>query len=93
MAVVLLARDARHGRDVALKLFHRAVSAATEAERFAREIQLAARLNHPHIVPLFDSGAAAGFLFYVMPFVRGESLRQRLDRDGPFDVPEGSVAV
>ena len=86
MAVVLLARDARHDRDVALKLFRPAVSAALEAERFMREIQVAARLNHPHIVPLFDSGAAAGYLFYVMPFVRGESLRQRLDRDGPFDV-------
>ncbi len=86
MAVVLLARDVRHDRDVALKLFRPAVSAALEAERFGREIQVAARLNHPHIVPLFDSGAAAGYLFNVMPFVRGESLRQRLDRDGPFDI-------
>ena len=86
MAVVLLARDARHDRELAIKLFRPAVSAALAAERFEREIQLAARLNHPHIVPLFDSGAAAGYLYYVMPFVRGESLRQRLDREGPFDV-------
>lgn len=86
MAVVLLARDLRHRRDVAIKLFRPAVSAAMAAERFAREIEVAARLNHPHIVPLFDSGAAADFLYYVMPLVRGESLRQRLDRDGPLDV-------
>ncbi len=86
MAVVLLARDVRHDRELALKLFRSDVSAAMAAERFEREIGVAARLNHPHIVPLFDSGAAAGFLYYVMPFVRGESLRQRLDRDGPLDV-------
>ena len=86
MAVVLLARDSRHNREVAIKLFRPAISAALAAERFEREIQVAARLNHPHIVPLFDSGAAAGYLFYVMPFVKGESLRQRLDREGPFDV-------
>ena len=85
MAVVLLARDVRHRRDVAIKLFRPAVSAALAAERFEREIEVAARLNHPHIVPLFDSGVAAGFLYYVMPLVRGESLRQRLDRDGPLD--------
>lgn len=82
MAVVLLARDVRHDRELALKLFSADVSAAMAAERFEREIRVAARLNHPHIVPLFDSGSVAGFLYYVMPFVRGESLRQHLERDG-----------
>src|SRR5688572_18913569 len=86
MAVVLLARDTRHNRELALKLFRTEVSAAMADERFEREIQVVARLNHPHIVPLFDSGAAAGSLYYVMPFVRGESLRHRLDREGPFEL-------
>lgn len=86
MATVLLARDIRHGREVALKLFRPDVSAALAGERFEREIQVAARLNHPHIVPLFDSGAAGGYLYYVMPVVRGESLRQRLDREETFEV-------
>ena len=86
MAVVLLARDPRHNRELALKLFRPEVSAALADERFEREIQVVARLNHPHIVPLFDSGACAGYLYYVMPLVRGESLRQRLDREGPFDL-------
>ena len=86
MAVVLLARDARHQRQVALKVFRPELSAAIANDRFEREIQIGARLNHPHIVPLFDSGAAAGHLFYVMPFLRGETLRQRLDRDGTLDV-------
>ena len=85
MAVVLVARDPRHNRELALKLFRPEVSAALADERFEREIQVVARLNHPHIVPLFDSGAAAECLYYVMPLVRGESLRQRLDRDGPFE--------
>ena len=85
MAVVLLARDTRHDREVALKLFRADVSAALASERFGREIQVVARLNHPHIVPLFDSGAAAGYQYYVMPLVRGESLRQRLDRDGAIE--------
>lgn len=86
MAVVLLARDTRHDREIALKLFRPEVSAAMAGERFEREIQVLARLNHPHIVPLFDSGAAAGCLYYVMPVVRGESLRQRLDREGSFEL-------
>ena len=86
MAVVLLVRDARHNRELALKLFRPEVSAALTDERFEREIQVVARLNHPHIVPLFDSGAVAGCLYYVMPLVRGESLRQRLDREGPFEL-------
>jgi serine/threonine-protein kinase len=81
MATVYLARDVKHGRDVALKALHPDLSATLGRERFLREIQMAARLSHPHILPLFDSGEAAGVLYYVMPVVRGESLRDRLTRE------------
>lgn len=86
MAVVLLARDTRHNRELALKVFRPEVSAALADERFEREIQVVARLNHPHIVPLFDSGSIAGSRYYVMPCIRGESLRHRLERDGPLEL-------
>src|SRR5688572_12020080 len=82
MATVYLAEDLRHGRDVAVKVLHPDLSSALGADRFLREIRLAARLNHPHILPLFDSGEAEGFLYYVMPFVVGESLRDLLNREG-----------
>jgi serine/threonine protein kinase/Flp pilus assembly protein TadD len=82
MATVFLAVDLRHERKVALKVLHPELSSALGSDRFLREIKLAARLNHPHIVPLFDSGEAGGFLYYVMPVVEGESLRDRLLRDG-----------
>nr|MDQ3082877.1 serine/threonine protein kinase [Gemmatimonadota bacterium] len=82
MATVYLAEDFRHGRDVAVKVLHPDLASALGTDRFLREIRLAARLNHPHILPLFDSGEADGFLFYVMPFVEGESLREKLNRDG-----------
>jgi len=78
MAAVFLARDQKHARPVALKVFGGDVTAELATERFLREIQLAARLAHPHILPLYESGAAEGFLFYVMPYVEGESLRNRL---------------
>jgi serine/threonine-protein kinase len=81
MATVYLAEDLRHGRDVAVKVLHPDLSSALGPDRFLREIRLAARLNHPHILPLFDSGEADGFLYYVMPFIEGESLRGRLERD------------
>jgi tetratricopeptide (TPR) repeat protein len=85
MATVYLARDERHGRPVALKIVHphMAVLDSTSADgsRFQREIRIAARLTHPHILPLHDSGAAAGLLFYTMPFVDGESLRDRIARE------------
>ena len=81
MATVYLAEDFRHGRDVAVKVLHPELASALGTDRFLREIRLAARLNHPHILPLFDSGEAEGFLFYVMPFVDGESLRDRLNRE------------
>ena len=86
MATVHRARDLRHGRQVAIKMLRPEVAQSVGAERFLREIQLAARLSHPHILPLFDSGEAFGLdgtaaLFYVMPLVTGESLRDRLDRE------------
>src|SRR5256884_4756555 len=81
MAVVFLAQDSRHDRVVAIKVLRQEVAAALGADRFLREIQIAAKLHHPHILPLYDSGAAGDLLYYVMPYVEGESLRQRLDRE------------
>ena len=82
MATVFLAQDEKHGRQVALKVLHPELAATLGPERFLREIRVAARLSHPHIVPLHDSGKAGELLYYVMPFVEGESLRQRLVREG-----------
>jgi eukaryotic-like serine/threonine-protein kinase len=82
MAVVYLADDPKHHRQVAVKVLEPELAAAIGGERFLREIQIAAQLNHPHILPLHDSGEADGLLYYVMPFVTGESLRQRLEREG-----------
>lgn len=81
MATVFLARDVRHERRVAIKLLHEDLGAALGVERFKREIEIATSLTHPHILPLYDSGEAADSLFYVMPFIEGESLRHRLDRE------------
>jgi eukaryotic-like serine/threonine-protein kinase len=81
MATVYLAEDLKHHRQVALKVLRPELSAALGPERFLREIEIAAKLAHPHILPLYDSGAADGFLYYVMPYVEGESLRQRLERE------------
>ncbi|HEY7685511.1 MAG TPA: serine/threonine-protein kinase [Gemmatimonadales bacterium] len=88
MAVVYLAHDIRHERDVALKVLRPELAVTLGPERFLREILLAAGLAHPHILPLYDSGDADGHLFYVMPFVTGESLRDRLERDGQLPVAE-----
>ncbi|HSJ62948.1 MAG TPA: serine/threonine-protein kinase [Gemmatimonadaceae bacterium] len=88
MAVVYLARDVRHRRDVALKLLRPELAAALGAERFLREIETVARLAHPHIVPLLDSGEVHGQPYYVMPYVAGESLRERLTREGPLSIDE-----
>jgi serine/threonine protein kinase/Flp pilus assembly protein TadD len=93
MATVYLAQDLRHDRRVALKVLHPELSSALGPDRFLREIKLAARLNHPHIVPLFDSGEAGGYLFYVMPLVEGESLRDRLLRDGQIPTDEALQIV
>ena len=81
MATVFLAQDLRHDRPVALKVLHPELAQALGSERFIREIRLAARLQHPHILPLHDSGEAADLLWYTMPYVRGESLRHRLRRE------------
>jgi serine/threonine-protein kinase len=88
MATVYLARDLRHGRRVALKLLRPELAAVIGAERFLAEIQTTANLQHPHILPLFDSGAADPFLYYVMPFVEGESLRVRLTREKQLPIAE-----
>ena len=88
MATVYLAQDAKHDRVVALKVLHPDLAASLGPDRFLREIKLAARLNHPHILPLFDSGDAAGFLYYVMPYVEGESLREKLDREQQLAIEE-----
>jgi eukaryotic-like serine/threonine-protein kinase len=87
MAVVFLADDLRHGREVALKVLRPEISAEIGADRFSREIKIAASLTHPHILPLYDSGEAAGLLFYVMPNMAGRSLRERLnaERQLPLD--------
>jgi serine/threonine-protein kinase len=81
MATVYLAQDVRHDRRVALKVLRPELAAVIGAERFLAEIKTTASLQHPHILPLFDSGAADSFLFYVMPYVEGESLRDRLVRE------------
>jgi eukaryotic-like serine/threonine-protein kinase len=88
MAVVLLAEDLKHHRPVAIKLLKPELSAVLGSERFLREIEIAAPLQHPHILPVYDSGEADGLLYYVMPFVDGESLRQRLAREGPLPVAD-----
>ena len=88
MATVHLARDLRHGRDVAIKVLRADVSRSVGAERFLREIQLVAKLSHPHILPLFDSGEADGLLYYVMPVVEGGSVRDRLDQLGNLPLDE-----
>jgi serine/threonine protein kinase/tetratricopeptide (TPR) repeat protein len=86
MATVLLADEKKHGRKVAIKVMRPELSASVGAERFLREIGIAARLSHPHIVPLIDSGESAGMLYYVSPFVPGGSLRDRLDAERPLPI-------
>src|SRR5437660_10869910 len=82
MATVYLAQDRKHHRPVAIKVLKPELAAALGPERFLREIDTAARLTPPHILPLHDSGEAAGLLYYVMPYVEGETLRDRLEREG-----------
>ena len=90
MATVYLARDLRHDRRVALKVLHPELGATLGPERFQREIHLAARLSHPNILPVFDSGETAGRLWYAMPYVDGQSLRQRLGREAQLGVAEAT---
>ena len=89
MATVYLAHDVKHGRQVALKVLLPELAAAVGKERFLREIGIAAKLMHPNILPLHDSGEADSHLFYSMPYVDGETLRQRLERETSLSIPEG----
>ena len=106
MAKVYLAEDLRHERKVAVKVLRPELGVTLGADRFLHEIKLTAKLNHPHILPVYDSGEAGGFLFYVMPYVAGETLRERLDRERQLplddavrfacevaDAPRGSTSV
>ncbi len=88
MATVYLAQDVRHHREVAIKVLRPDLAAALGPERFLREIRIAANLNHPHILALFDSGEADGFLYYVMPYIKGQTLRDRIDKEGELPIPE-----
>src|SRR5437764_7547492 len=88
MATVYLARDLRHDRNVALKVLRPDFGAVLGVERFLSEIKVTANLQHPNLLPLFDSGEAEGLLFYVMPYVEGESLRARLTREKQLPVDE-----
>jgi serine/threonine-protein kinase len=88
MATVYLAHDVKHDRKVALKVLRPELAAVIGAERFLQEIKVTANLQHSHILPLYDSGAAEGFLFYVMPYVEGETLRHKIDREKQLSVDE-----
>jgi serine/threonine-protein kinase len=88
MATVYVGHDLKHDRTVAFKVLDPDLAAKVGTDRFLREIKTAARLTHPHILPLLDSGRADGLLYYVMPHVEGESLRARLDREGPLPVDD-----
>ncbi len=93
MATVFIAEDLKHHRQVAIKVLRPELAATLGAERFLREIEMAARLQHPHIVPVYDSGAADGLLYYVMPFVEGESLRDLLTRNTRVPLARAAVIV
>jgi tetratricopeptide (TPR) repeat protein len=88
MATVYLAQDLKHERQVAVKVLRPELAAALGPERFLQEVKIAANLHHPHILPLFDSGEADGFLYYVMPYEEGQSLRERLDKQGELPIAE-----
>ncbi len=88
MATVFLAQDVKHERKVALKVLRPELAAVIGAERFLKEIEVTANLQHPHILPLHDSGEAGTFLYYVMPFVEGETLRDKIVREKQLGVDE-----
>src|SRR5207245_5833000 len=90
MATVYLARDVRHNRNVAIKVMHPELALRIGAQRFLKEIETTANLQHPNILPLFDSGQVGGTVFYVMPYVQGESLRHRLNRETQLPVERRS---
>jgi tetratricopeptide (TPR) repeat protein len=93
MAIVYRARDVRHGRAVAMKVLRPEIAGSVGSDRFLQEIRIEAQLQHPGIVPLFDSGVASGLPFYVMPLIEGESLRARLNREGPLPTGEAVAIV
>ena len=93
MATVYLAEDLKHHRRVAIKVLRPELSASLGIERFLREIEMAAKLQHPHVVPVYDSGSADGVLYYVMPFVEGESLRDLLQREGRIPVARAAAII
>ncbi|NIM48257.1 MAG: protein kinase, partial [Gemmatimonadales bacterium] len=88
MATVYLAEDLKHDRPVALKVMRPELSAVLGGERFLREIRIIARLSHPHILSLYDSGRSEGLLYYVMPYIEGESLRGKLKREKQLSIDE-----
>ncbi|HEU5048943.1 MAG TPA: protein kinase, partial [Gemmatimonadales bacterium] len=88
MAMVYLAQDLKHDRPIAIKVLHPELAVRLGPERFQREIRIAAQLQHPHILPIYDSGADAGVLWFTMPYVEGETLRQRLQRAGALPIPD-----
>src|SRR6059036_3620354 len=88
MATVYLARDLKHDREVALKILRPELAAVLGAARFLQEIRISARLDHPHILTLIDSGESEGFVWYVLPYVRGESLREKLTREQQLSIEE-----
>ena len=90
MATVYLAEDLKHHRNVAIRVLHPELSAVLGPERFLKEIEVTANLQHPHILPLFDSGSADRLLYYVMPFVEGETLRSRLEREQQLPVSDAA---
>ncbi|MEP7325785.1 MAG: serine/threonine-protein kinase, partial [Gemmatimonadota bacterium] len=90
MARVYAAHDRKHDRQVAIKMLRAELTVALGTDRFLREIRIAARLTHPHILPLYDSGEDQGALYYVMPLIEGESLRERLASHGPLPLLEAS---
>ena len=88
MATVYLAHDVKHDRKVAVKVLKPELAAVFGAERFVVEIKTTASLQHPHLLPLFDSGSADGVLYYVMPYIKGETIREKLNRETQFGVDE-----
>jgi serine/threonine-protein kinase len=88
MATVYLAEDLKHDRKVAVKVLRPELAAVLGAERFVQEIKTTAALSHPHILPLFDSGEAGGFLYYVMPYIEGETVREKLNRETQLGIAE-----